>query len=63
MSIALAWMADQGSRDQSAADSSTAKTINLPEQALNFNMGTIVGSYATVAKLLDERQWCRGPRA
>jgi pyrimidine oxygenase len=51
---ALAWMADQGSKDQSAADSSTAKTINLPEQALNFNMGTIVGSYATVAKLLDE---------
>jgi pyrimidine oxygenase len=47
-------MADQGSKDQSAADSSTAKTINLPEQALNFNMGTIVGSYATVAKLLDE---------
>ncbi|MGJ4889420.1 pyrimidine utilization protein A [Bradyrhizobium sp. HKCCYLRH3099] len=51
---ALAWMADQGSKDQSAADSSTAKTINLPEQAVNFNMGTIVGSYATVAKLLDE---------
>ena len=51
---ALAWMADQGSKDQSAAGSSTAKTINLPEQALNFNMGTIVGSYATVARLLDE---------
>ncbi|MGA7806815.1 pyrimidine utilization protein A [Bradyrhizobium sp.] len=51
---ALAWMADQGSKDESAATSSTAKTINLPEQAVNFNMGTIVGSYATVAKLLDE---------
>lgn len=51
---ALAWMADQGSKDQSAADTSTAKTINLPEQAVNFNMGTLVGSYATVARLLDE---------
>ena len=51
---ALAWMADQGSQDKTAADSGTAKTINLPEQAVNFNMGTIVGSYATCAKLLDE---------
>jgi len=51
---ALAWMADQGSQDKSAAESSTAKAINLPEQAVNFNMGTIVGSYATVARLLDE---------
>jgi len=51
---ALAWMADQGSKDQSADDSSTAKTINLPEGAVNFNMGTLVGSYATIAKLLDE---------
>jgi pyrimidine oxygenase len=51
---ALAWMADQGSQDKSADASSTAKTINLPEQALNFNMGTLVGSYANVAKMLDE---------
>ncbi|WP_181706982.1 pyrimidine utilization protein A [Chthonobacter rhizosphaerae] len=52
--IALAWMADQGGKDETAADGSTAKTINLPDQAVNFNMGTIVGSYATCAKLLDE---------
>ena len=51
---ALAWMADQGSQDKTADASSTAKTINLPEQALNFNMGTLVGSYANVAKMLDE---------
>jgi pyrimidine oxygenase len=51
---ALAWMADQGGQDKTAADSGTAKTINLPDQAVNFNMGTLVGSYATVAKLLDE---------
>ncbi|MCD2175747.1 pyrimidine utilization protein A [Rhizobium sp. C4] len=51
---ALAWMADQGSKDASADSSSTAKHINLPEGAVNFNMGTIVGSYASVARMLDE---------
>ena len=51
---ALAWTTDQGEQDKSAADSGAAKTINLPEQAVNFNMGAIVGSYATCAKLLDE---------
>ncbi len=51
---ALAWMADQGSKDASADTSSTAKHINLPEGAVNFNMGTIVGSYASVARMLDE---------
>ena len=51
---ALAWMADQGGQDKTADASSTAKTINLPEQAVNFNMGTLVGSYANVARMLDE---------
>lgn len=51
---ALAWMADQGGKDTSADESSTAKSINLPEGAVNFNMGTIVGSYESVARMLDE---------
>jgi pyrimidine oxygenase len=51
---ALAWMADQGGQDKSAAASSTAKHINLPDSAVNFNMGTLVGSYAHVAQMLDE---------
>jgi len=51
---ALAWMADQGGKDQTAAEGSTARYINLPEGAINFNMGTLVGSYATVARMLDE---------
>jgi pyrimidine oxygenase len=51
---ALAWMADQGGKDQTAGDTSTARHINLPDGAVNFNMGTIVGSYATAARLLDE---------
>jgi pyrimidine oxygenase len=51
---ALAWMADQGGKDATADANSTAKHINLPEGAVNFNMGTLVGSYATVAKMMDE---------
>src|ERR1700712_1701377 len=51
---ALSWMADPGNQDKTAAETSTAKTINLPEQAVNLNMGTLVGSYATVARLMDE---------
>lgn len=51
---ALAWMADQGGKDETSDDSSTAKTINLPEGAVNFNMGTLVGSYESVAAMLDE---------
>ncbi len=51
---ALAWMAEQGAADSTAAASSTARHINLPDSAVNFNMGTLVGSYETVARLLDE---------
>ncbi|WP_298501095.1 pyrimidine utilization protein A [uncultured Maritimibacter sp.] len=51
---ALAYMGVQGAQDAQASDSSTAKHINLPEGAVNFNMGTLVGSYAKVAAMLDE---------
>jgi len=51
---ALAWMADQGSKDTKADANSTVKTINLPEGAVNMNMGTLVGSYAKIAGMLDE---------
>ncbi len=48
------YMADQSAADATADDVSTARTIALPEGAVNFNMGTLVGSYETVAKMLDE---------
>lgn len=51
---ALAWMADQGKKDEKADASATANSINLPEGAVNFNMGTLVGSYEKIAGLLDE---------
>ena len=51
---ALAWMAGEANADPNATDDGTAKRISAPEGAINFNMGTLVGSYATVARLLDE---------
>ncbi len=50
----LSWMADQGGKDKNADNTSTAAHINLPEGAVNFNMGTLVGSYENVAKMLDD---------
>lgn len=51
---ALAWMADQGSKDTKAEATATAKAMNLPEGAVNFNMGTLVGSFAKIAGMMDE---------
>jgi pyrimidine oxygenase len=59
---ALAWMADQGAADKTADATSTARRINLPEGALNFNMGTLVGSYASVAAMLDEAASIEGTK-
>jgi pyrimidine oxygenase len=51
---ALAWMFGQAGADPTATEGSTAKAIVVPEGAINFNMGTLVGSYASVARMLDE---------
>ena len=51
---ALSWMAGQAAADTNADGSGTAANIALPEGAINFNMGTLVGSYASVARMLDE---------
>jgi pyrimidine oxygenase len=51
---ALNWMFDQAGADVQASEHSTAKAMVLPEGAVNFNMGTLVGSYGTVARMLDE---------
>jgi pyrimidine oxygenase len=47
-------MTSQTSKDTKADSSSTAKTLALPEGAVNMNMGTLVGSYETTASMLDE---------
>ena len=51
---ALSLMSGQADADPNAVEGGTAKAISAPEGAINFNMGTLVGSYATVAKMLDE---------
>ena len=51
---ALSWMAGEANADPNAADGGTAKRISAPEGAINLNMGTLVGSYASVARMLDE---------
>lgn len=51
---ALSWMIDQASRDTKADATSSAKTQVHPEGAINMNIGTLVGSYSHVAKMLDK---------
>jgi pyrimidine oxygenase len=51
---AMAWLADQANADTNAAATSTARQMAAPTGAVNFNMGTLVGSYASVARMLDE---------
>ncbi|MBL6612817.1 MAG: pyrimidine utilization protein A [Reyranella sp.] len=51
---AMGWLAGQANADAHAAASSTARQMAAPTGAVNFNMGTLVGSYAAVARMLDE---------
>jgi pyrimidine oxygenase len=52
--VALSWMGVQAAGDDKADAASTARSMTNPVSAVNFNMGTLVGSYATVAALMDE---------
>jgi len=49
---AIAWLAHQGAADKSA-DTNVRQLSDLTS-AVNLNMGTLVGSYANVARMLDE---------
>jgi pyrimidine oxygenase len=50
---AIAWLADQGAADTVNTDTNV-RQLAAPEGAVNINMGTLVGSYETVARMLDE---------
>jgi pyrimidine oxygenase len=50
---AISWLADQGAKDTHNADTNV-RQLAAPEGAVNINMGTLVGSYASVARMLDE---------
>jgi pyrimidine oxygenase len=58
---AIGWMIGQAASD-TGDETSTAKTIAAPEGAVNLNMGTLVGSYETVARLLDEAAEVHGTK-
>jgi pyrimidine oxygenase len=51
---AIAWMNGQGEADVRKSMDVSAIYMSRPPSAMNLNIGTLVGSYATVAQLMDE---------
>lgn len=49
---AIAWLGEKGSADKGA--SSNLRQMADPTSAVNINMGTLVGSWTSVARMLDE---------
>jgi pyrimidine oxygenase len=50
---AIAWLSQQGAVDH-YNPTTNVRQLAAPEGAVNINMGTLVGSYASVARMLDE---------
>jgi pyrimidine oxygenase len=46
------WLGEQGAVDKSP--DTNVRQLADPTSAVNLNMGTLVGSYASVARMLDE---------
>lgn len=51
---ALAHLLGKAAEDTAPTETSTATAISRSSSPINFNMGTLVGSYANVARMLDE---------
>ena len=51
---AIAWLGLQGAADTKSGADTNIRQMADPTSAVNINMGTLVGSHATVAALLDE---------
>jgi pyrimidine oxygenase len=51
---AIGWMNNQGEADTRKAADVSAIYMSRPPSAMNLNIGTLVGSYDTVARLMDE---------
>ena len=51
---ALAWLSTQAGADKSSGADTNVRQMAQAESAVNINMGTLVGSYASVAAMLDE---------
>jgi pyrimidine oxygenase len=51
---ALDWMTSQGAVDKKSGKDTNIRDMTDPTSAVNLNMGTLVGSFACVAAMLDE---------
>lgn len=51
---ALAWMTQQAGADTRSGADTNVRQYSLPETAVAHGFGLLIGSYATVARLLDE---------
>lgn len=51
---AIAWLGQQGAVDKTSGADTNVRQMADPTSAVNINMGTLVGSYAGVARMLDE---------
>ncbi|GLK91802.1 pyrimidine utilization protein A [Pseudomonas turukhanskensis] len=51
---AVAWLGVQGAVDKTSGADTNVRQMADPTSAVNINMGTLVGSYASVARMLDE---------
>ena len=49
---ALAWLTEQSQKDTRSGSDTTMRQMADPTSAVNINMGTLVGSYASVARML-----------
>ena len=57
---AVAWLTQQAAVDKSSGADTNVRQIVDPASVVNINMGTLVGSFATVARMLDEVATVRG---
>ena len=51
---ALAWLTEQAAPNAKGGTNTNTTQLADPTSAVNLNMGTLVGSYASVARMLDE---------
>jgi len=50
----VAWLGEQGAADKKSKSDTNIRQMADPTSAVNINMGTLVGSYESVARMLDE---------
>jgi pyrimidine oxygenase len=51
---ALAWLTQQAAPNAKAGATTNTTQLAAPESAVNLNMGTLVGSYENIARMMDE---------